>query len=181
MTATWSFQDPSNYSYENVDISPSRVKLENLTCKFIDTDLADFAQGQLFFNMDFMSDPGNMTLDDIRSAGAPRAMDINISEGSGIDTYISDDKKDENYGADPRLLIRPDKQHRPLLQFDLSRAQNLDWVTSAYVMLKFESTNSADMRIVFAHQVNASWTEGTGIGSVTSDGATWLTRDGLTP
>jgi hypothetical protein len=181
MTATWNFQDPSNYSYANIDISPNRVTLENLTYNFIDTDLADFAQGELLVNVDPMSDPGNITLYDIRSAGTPRTMEINISEGSGKDTYISDDKQDSNYGADPRLMIRPDKQHRPLLQFDLWRAQDLDWVTSAFLLLKFESTNSADPRIVFVHQVNASWTEGSGIDAATGDGATWLTRDGLIP
>lgn len=181
VTAAWSFQNPDNYSHANINISPSSVTLENLTHKFIDTDLADFAQGELLVNVDPMFDPGNITIEDIRSAGTPRTMEINISEGNGIDTYVSEDKKDENYGADPRLLIRPDKQHRPILQFDLSRAQSLDWVTSALLVLKFESTNSADPRIVFAHQMNTSWAEGTGLGDVTLDGATWLRKDGITP
>lgn len=181
MTALWNFQESSNYTGQNVSILPGNVSLARESFQFLDTTVTDFSQGTLLSNVDVTSQPGSVTINSTLSAGIPSEIVIPAYEGSGIDTYISKERKDKNFGASEILVLRPDgKEQRILVQFDLTRALDIDMVMNATLQLKLQAVRGAQVRTFSAHSLDVSWVEGSGNDTVPFDGATWDTRDGLT-
>lgn len=180
-TATWSFQNPANYTSQNLSFGAANVTLQVLPFQFIDSSQADFQQGSTFLNVDLMSDPGNITLNDTTAAGTPGFIEIGIDDGNGKDAYISAaGGGNKNYGASVELVVESSDPQRILVQFDLSPLQGLGLITHAELRLNLEWAESDNPVNVSAHQVMASWVEGTGDGAPTANGVTWDTRDGVT-
>ncbi|MCJ2563243.1 MAG: hypothetical protein LN417_04035, partial [Candidatus Thermoplasmatota archaeon] len=70
-TAVWSFQDPANYTSQNLSLAPSNVTLQREGSLFTDTSLGDFLQGTGFYNVNLTVDPGNVTLENTSLAEPP--------------------------------------------------------------------------------------------------------------
>ncbi|MCK4445026.1 MAG: hypothetical protein KAW09_10815, partial [Thermoplasmata archaeon] len=119
-TASWSFQNPVNYTSENVSVSPSNVTLRWQSNQTTDTTIGDFQQGNLLQNMDIASDPGNVTLQDTSSAGIWGLTWVSIEDGGGKDAYINRGSKNRNYGISATLDVEPIDQKRILIEFNLS-------------------------------------------------------------
>ncbi|MCJ2563511.1 MAG: hypothetical protein LN417_05430, partial [Candidatus Thermoplasmatota archaeon] len=99
-TATWAFQNPANYTSHNLSFGASNVTLQALPFQFIDTSQVDFQQGSIFLNVDLVSDPGNITLNDTTAAGSPGFIDLLIDDGNGKDAYIdASGAGNKNYGS----------------------------------------------------------------------------------
>ncbi|MCK4456736.1 MAG: DNRLRE domain-containing protein, partial [Thermoplasmata archaeon] len=179
-TATWSFQNPANYTSQNLSFGAGNVTLQVLPFQFIDSSQADFQQGSTFLNVDIASDPGNITLNDTTAAGTPGFIEILIVDGNGKDASISaSGAGNKNYGASVGLVVESSDPQRILVQFDLLALQGLGLITQAQLRLNLESAESDNPVNVSAHQVMSSWVEGTGDGNPTGDGVTWETRDGV--
>lgn len=177
-TATWDFQNPANYTFNNVSVSASNVTLQRYSSMFIDTSRSDFQQGTVLLNVDVVNDPGNVTLMNTTSAGTPQWTNSSISTLGGEDAYLNGGFMNRNYGISSNLNAEPRDQKRPIIKFNLTSLQTHDLITSALLSLKLENSNSADPLNVSVHQVNASWLEGTGDDEVTNDGVTYRYRDG---
>jgi hypothetical protein len=181
MTATWSFQNPSNYTYQNLSVSPGEVTLENETITFIDTTMQDFQDGTAFFNVNVTSNPGSVVLDNTSLASLPETLEIGVDEGSGRDSTLYEIMPNMNYGGSEFLDARLTDQVRILVQFDLSGVYNPEWIIGSELLLKMTQAFSSNAVNVSVNQLNASWTEGTGTGQPTGDGVTWDLRDGTNP
>ena len=180
-TATWSFQNPANYTSQNLSFGAGNVTLQVLPFQFIDSSQADFQQGTIFLNVDLVSDPGNITLNDTTAAGTPGFIEVGVDDGNGKDAYISGaGGGNKNYGASVGLNVESSDPERILIQFDLSIIGALNIITHAEIRLNLEWADSANPINVSAHQVTASWVEGTGDGNPTGNGVTWDSRDGVT-
>jgi hypothetical protein len=180
-TATWSFQNPANYTYQNLSFGDSNVTLQILPFQFVDTTQADFQQGTIFLNVDVVSDPGNITLNDTSAAGTPDFIELLIDDGNGKDAYIdASGGGNKNYGASVGLVVESSDPRRILVQFDLSPLQGVGQITRGQLRLNLEWAESDNPVNVSAHQVMAPWVEGTGDGNPTGNGVTWETRDGVT-
>jgi hypothetical protein len=177
-TATWDFQNPANYTFNNASVSASNVTLQRYSGGFIDTSQSDFQQGTVLLNMDVANDPGNVTLMNTDSAGTPQWVEFPIANLGGMDAYLHGGFGNRNYGVSTTLNAEPVDQKRPIIEFNLTSLQSYDLITSAQVMLKLENSNSADPLNVSVHEVTASWLEGTGDDVVTNDGVTYRSRDG---
>lgn len=178
MTATWSFQNSSNYTYQNLSISPDNVTLNTVSSQFLDTSLADFQQGTVLYNVNVSLDPGNVTLDDTISAGTPQFIEYPIDLIGGGDAHISSiPPLNRNYGMAPTLDASIVDERRILVQFNITPFQNFDLITSAGLRLSLDSVTSATPVNISLHQVNASWKEGLGNGDLMVDGVTWRERD----
>lgn len=180
-TATWAFQNPANYTSQNLSFGVSNVTLQVLPFQFIDSSQADFQQGSILLNVDLVSNPGNIMLNDTTAAGTPGFIEIRVDSGSGKDAYISGlGGGNKNYGTSVGLNVETSDPQRILVQFDLLALQDLGLITHAELRLNLEWAESDNPVNVSAHQVMASWVEGTGDGNPTGDGVTWETRDGVT-
>lgn len=182
MTATWSFQDPSNYTYDNVSISPGNVTLKTDSPMFMDTTMADFQQGTSLFNVDVTSDPGNVSLNDTNLAATPDTFEITIDNGTGMDVFIDESFPKKNYGASNLLELDIAKRTRALVRFDLSSVPNPQWVNHSEIWLQISPGMSGTIPAnISVHQVTSDWVEGTGTGNPSHDGATWEKRDAVNP
>lgn len=179
MTATWSFQNLANYTYQNLSMSPWNVSLQSETSQFLDTTMGDFQQGMAFFNVNVSLDPGNVTLNETISAGTPQWIEYPINQIGGGDAHISavGGTQNRNYGNATTLDARIVDEKRILIQFNITSFQTFDLITSSYLRLRLDSADSAIPVNISTHQVNASWKEGWGNGDQGVDGVTWRDRD----
>jgi outer membrane protein assembly factor BamB len=85
-----------------------------------------------------------------------------------------------NYGASTTLAARNDSTKRhPIFSWDISALKSDVTITSAVLTFAVSSNPKTAPVEVFA--LLRPWTEGTGTGAATGDGATWATTDGTTP
>jgi hypothetical protein len=117
-----------------------------------------------------------------RPAGAV-TVTLQPQQGAGIDTYIqSGDDSLLNFGADDKLVVGDEGEiDRALVRFDLSSLGSVTQLKSATLdlFLDNESGPGTPANIgVFA--ITRPWTEGTGDGTPTLDGATWTRATGFT-
>jgi len=95
----------------------------------------------------------------------------------GKDTFISSGTPNANYGADSTFDIRGDDARRTLIEFNVSTIPSDAIIDSAILTLYATAKGSSDA-IVNVYRVNYTWTEGTGTGSTTGNGATWNNATG---
>ena len=62
MTARWTFQDPGNYTSQNLTLAPGLVTLERDSFQFVDTTMDDFKQGMGHYNVNITSQPGSLPI-----------------------------------------------------------------------------------------------------------------------
>lgn len=103
------------------------------------------------------------------------------SAAAGIDAFIrSGGDALKNYGRSPTLTVADEATlSRGLVRFDLSSipaADRIDWAT---LDLYTQSVAGAETTAIAVHRVTRSWTEGTGLGSLTLNGASWMSTNGL--
>jgi hypothetical protein len=180
MTGRWTFQNPANYTSANLSISPNSVTLKAKDVRFLDTSLADFQQGTVFNNVNVTSQPGNVILNDTGFVSGTKTVEILVNESDGKDTYIRKGWENMNYGASWTIHTRynSDRNTTTLIQFNLSRAPDPDLITSAELLLKTHRAN-ATVRSVSVYRFEEDWTEGTGNDTMSNDGATWRTSNGV--
>jgi hypothetical protein len=176
-TAVWSFQNPANYTSQNVSLAPSNVTLQSQSNQFIDTSMADFLQGVAFYNVDVTGDPGNVTLNDTSLAIPPDTLEVFVDQGSGQDAYIDEAFPKKNYGASPTLTESVIGK-RILIQFDTSLIPNPQWIERSEIWLNTSALTGGISANMSVHEVFSSWVEGTGSGNPSHDGVTWTLRDG---
>jgi len=95
------------------------------------------------------------------------------------DTWTDEANPTQNRGNDTTVSVYPvtNKRHRSLLQFDLSQIPAGACVGSATLQLTLVSVGTSS-RTYGVYRVTQSWTEGNGLNN---SGATWATRNGVTP
>jgi RHS repeat-associated protein len=97
----------------------------------------------------------------------------------GDDTYIDSNGGCDNWGLDTHLWVGPSITGplRSLLRFDLHALPAN--ATNVTANLRFWTLGVGSIPLTLhAYPVTASWSEGTGGGSCTGDGATWTERTG---
>jgi hypothetical protein len=102
---------------------------------------------------------------------------VTVSLVSTHDAYISGYNTTYNYGAQTylRVTLGTSQQRGSLLKWDLSGIPSGATVTSASLRLNVSTAASATYNL---YSMRRDWLEGTGAGSATGDGATWLTYNG---
>ncbi|HEX6700013.1 MAG TPA: DNRLRE domain-containing protein [Gaiellaceae bacterium] len=104
-------------------------------------------------------------------------------ESNGTDlAFMTGDPNCDNHGTDDDLMIGDDTDgwtpatnwfYRPLLQFDLRDIPANATVSNATLSLHTDIMPPAQTVTVNVHRVTSAWTEGTGFGACTGDGASW--------
>ncbi|MEW5897312.1 MAG: DNRLRE domain-containing protein [Nanoarchaeota archaeon] len=113
------------------------------------------------------------------TASAALITDIRQPDNNtGKDTHLRSIKPDMDFGASDSLDIKPDNDRNALFEFNLSSIPAQATVIVAELKLYVLSLGIGPDPIVYAHRINRSWTEGTGDGDVTNNGATWNTYNG---
>lgn len=104
---------------------------------------------------------------------------------AGKDTLLESASPTFNYGvitlAQAGEISTGASSYRELIQFDLSSIPATATVNSATLTLRLildGSARASNNRTLRAYRVKQAWTEGTGNGSATGDGATWNTYNG---
>jgi len=108
-------------------------------------------------------------------------MVLQPSPSLGKDTSIESGQPSFNRGAEAYLRAADDAAMgttRSALQFDLSGIPAGSTIVSATMALYQMGQGDASTPTLEVHALNRNWTEGTGTGSATGDGATWLKYDG---
>lgn len=105
--------------------------------------------------------------------------------GLGMDTYFGSFEDTWNHGAEANLRVGDEASAglgtlRSTLQFDLSGIPAGATISSAMLSLYQAGQASSGTPTLDIHYLTQSWTQGSGSGSDTGDGATWLTYDGST-
>jgi hypothetical protein len=95
----------------------------------------------------------------------------------GKDTYIVSGTSNYNFGADNVLKIKGDENNRILVEFNLSSIPSDAIISNATLQL-YVTVKGTVSPTVYVHRINQSWTEGTGTGQNTGNGATWNSRNG---
>ena len=109
---------------------------------------------------------------------------IQLFPASGKDTCIGSSQPTWNRGAESILsagdIASPGfGTMRSAIGFDLSGFPTNATVSSANLSLYQMGQGDASPRPLNIHYLKRDWSEGTGLGSATGDGATWLTSDGV--
>lgn len=109
-----------------------------------------------------------------------RVVTIQPDDIAGQDTWVSSSGQTLNYGAATELHVGENGAEalRGVLKFDLSSIPVGSTINSATLSLyQFAQadTSTPELGVYYATR---GWTEGTGNGTETADGATWLTYDG---
>ncbi|GEM_PF-2230003 len=123
----------------------------------------------------------SVTLPDGDFAGWELDPTITLQPGSaGIDTLIQSNAPNNNWGAYNTLAIGQVGvgTYRGLIKFDLSSIPSGALVSAATLSLYCLADASTNARTFRVFRQKRAWTEGTGSGSATGDGATWDTYDG---
>jgi len=102
---------------------------------------------------------------------------------AGKDTTIVNDQPTLNYGASSLIASGEDNSvasiNRTLAQFDLSEVPPDVIVSLATFTVTEDGIDRNDNERIFrVYRMLQAWTEGTGDGAATADGATWLTYNG---
>jgi subtilisin family serine protease len=105
---------------------------------------------------------------------------IELNNATGRDTYIrsSSGQQGLNWGASPLLRVDASPNYRTLLYWDLGSIPAEATITNATMTLFVNSVMSTASNTIRAFRVTQDWTEGTGNGQDTDNGATWLTYNG---
>lgn len=96
----------------------------------------------------------------------------------GKDTYLVSGSPSQNFGVSADLNIKGDDNRRTLMEFNLSSISSDARVISAVLKLFVISADLQPNPAVNIYRINRSWTEGTGDGDVTANGATWNAYNG---
>lgn len=98
---------------------------------------------------------------------------------AGKDAFVSSVKKNKNYGASDVLKVQGGgNSQRALMQWAIASIPSEANIVSAIMTLFVPSVESSTAATVNVHRVTAAWTEGTGAGNETGDGATWNMANG---
>gem|GEM_PF-3847090 len=97
---------------------------------------------------------------------------------AGKDAHMLSGSPNQNFGVDTEMDINPGNRNL-LIQFDLSSIPSNAKITSATLRLYVTASGLPPNPVVNVHRVTQAWTEGTGNGAVTNDGATWNKYDGV--
>jgi hypothetical protein len=179
ITGRWTFQDPLNYTYQNLSLSPGKVTLMSEYNATVDTTMEDFNRGFVLYNINITSSPGNVTLNNTILGAPPKIVEIPIDFGNGMDAYIDESFTKKNYGASVVLELDIAKKTRMIMRFDTSGIQNPQWINKSEVwIMPIEPLSGMIPANISVHEVYTDWLEGTGTGNPTRDGATWETTDG---
>ncbi len=93
------------------------------------------------------------------------------------DTYLVSGYPNQNFGADTTLDVKGDDNRRTLLEFDLPTMPTGAVIQTAVLQL-YVTVKGTGTPTVNLYRINNSWTEGTGTGAITNNGATWNTKNG---
>jgi hypothetical protein len=103
---------------------------------------------------------------------------IELTNATGRDAYIRSSEQGLNWGASPLLRVDASPNYRTLLYWDLGSIPAEATITNATMTLFVNSVMSTASNTIRAFRVTQDWTEGTGNGQDTDNGATWLTYNG---
>ena len=97
---------------------------------------------------------------------------------NGLDTYIDSVKQTFNYGADTTIYLKGGGKDNGLMKFDLAAIPPGALIQSAQLGVYTTNASSGPSDSLTLYRVTRQWTEGSGSGSATADGATWNATDG---
>jgi hypothetical protein len=105
--------------------------------------------------------------------------EIQYGNQSGTDTYMRSENPTLNYGGSTLMRVETgNPTRRPLVLLDLSAVPADAAIRSATYTLFLQSVMNSQTNNIKVYRVTHPWTEGTGNGANTMDGATWNTHNG---
>jgi len=115
---------------------------------------------------------GNPPLSPLGNGGGDPVVTVNATQ----DTYIKQDKVDENHGDEPDLMTKTDTGNvkRSLILFNLSSIPYNAYIFNANLQITVGTAKSQTVNI---YRLTHNWTEGN---NTANSGATWNKYDGVT-
>ncbi len=117
-TLVWDFEDDDNYSASNVEVASGSATLRFMNESYSVDTASEYYDSSLV-NVDMATVAGSVVLDETASTTGSLTIQL---DSTGIDSYITEDKANDNYGLDTDLRIDSDtgRSMRAVLRFDLS-------------------------------------------------------------
>ncbi|MBK5226454.1 MAG: DNRLRE domain-containing protein [Thermoleophilia bacterium] len=126
---------------------------------------------------------GNTTVSGDHVFQTAKLVTIQPASVQGQDTWITNSGATLNYGGSTDLNIgnqsAASDNRRSLLKFDLSAIPVGSTINSATMSLYQHAQQDATIPQLGVYYATHSWTEGTGNGTATADGATWNSYNGI--
>ncbi len=162
-TVLWGLDEPDDYLLTDVTMSDGQATLAWVTESDIETTETDFASGY-WTNMNHTSQPGSMTLNETTTF--TEIITIDPDDTTGWDTFVNEDRENDNYGADDDVRINSEigKVQRILIRFDISGIPSTAVVTSAVLRMYELSGGKGDDVAFKIHALDVPFVE---------DEATW--------
>ena len=115
---TWDFDNPGDYVTSGTAVSGGSASLELLNESVTEDSQADYADGTLI-NIDTSSSPGSLLIDEAYTFTT--SVTIQPDETTGQDSYIYQDKENDNFGLEDELKIDSEmgKVYRIVMRFDV--------------------------------------------------------------
>jgi regulation of enolase protein 1 (concanavalin A-like superfamily) len=157
-TVFWNLDEPSDYQTANVTMEGGRASLAWQAESAMETTEGDFASGSLL-NMDTTSQSGSVVLDETTTFTS--VLDLNPDEVTGWDTFINEDRANDNYGSDKDLRLDSEigKVMRMLMRFDVDPIPSSAVVNSAVLSLYEVSGGKGDDVTFSIHAIDRSFVE----------------------
>ncbi len=146
--------------------------------------LAGLTQDTVYhYRVRSMDPSGNEAVSGDHVFQTARTITVQPDPAAGSDTWISSADQSYNYGASTGLSAGNDgaatESRRALLAFDLSSIPAGSTINSATMSLYQYAQADSSTPQLGVYEVSRSWAEGSGDGSASGDGATWVTYDGV--
>lgn len=118
-TVTWNFDDPSNFTATDAEVSGGYGSLTWSTYSFDQDSETEYSTGMAMSNIDISSEPGSIIIDTHQETIHTLSLQPGIE---GMDAYIREDMPDSNSGVTANIVIdgQSGKQQRPIMWFNLS-------------------------------------------------------------
>lgn len=176
-TVVWNLNEPDDYLMTDVTMGDGQATLTWLTESGINTTEADFASGYRT-NIDHTSQPGSMTLNETTTF--TEVVTIDPDETAGWDTFINDDRENDNYGADDDIRLDSEigEVLRILLQFDIDSIPSTAVVNSAVLRLYELSGGKGDDVTFSIHTIDVPFEEEEATWARSAIADSWTTPGG---
>lgn len=162
----WDFSSMDNYTMTNTEMDEGLGMLDQVNESSTQDSYDDFSTGDMA-NIDATTWPGYMALDSTENSCS-----VTIQPAADVskDTYLAQDRDDDNYGQDKELRLDSEisKKHHIILAFDTSSIPSNAVIEEAVVYIWQISGGKSTPVDYTVHSLTVGFTE---------DGASWLMND----
>lgn len=171
--AQWTFSNAANYTLTNVSLTSEGATLAWLNGLVGDTSQSDFSRAETLANVDAVSSPGDILIENTSGQGPPQTVLFQPDPAQTADNYMNLNKKDLNFGTSSDLFVGNwggTEWNRGLVRFPSLPIPSNATLTSVRLSLYLHTADTPGPMDISVHRPLTPWTE---------LGSTWESYDGV--